>query len=666
MRYQITGVILFTLLVSNGFGISIDPDNRWQVRDFYKAVFLTTDLTQPGWTGDYGSGDGGSVSKEWLLATQDRINYFRAMAGVPANVRFDPERNAACQEAALMLSVRGQLSHTPSPDWLWYTEAGAEAARHGNLSLGSTGPQAVDGYISDFGPNNGHVGHRRWLLYPQTDVMGSGDVPGDVDKGWFSSNVTWVIPDEARERPPTRDPYVAWPPRGYVPANLVYSRWSFSCPDADFSETTVSMTRDGVPLPLTMEALSVGQMGDPTIVWVPDGMCTTSRECWELMGPQETIHVQVSHVRIEGSYEDFAYSVAIFDSRLAGGEEIPTTLTATGPVVAGASTSFTSTSRPWSEAIEARVCRTQPVHAAFTAEEALNGWIPQISDGYTPVQDKRVTEGDFAYHLANPDASMQALVIDKEFIVTGPDPTLSFYSSLAWATENQVAAVQVNQGGGSGWESIWEQVGPVEANSAFQQVVIDLSPWMQRSVSFRFIYDAVGGSYYFNTQPEIGWAFDEVNITGVTEIVESRLTSPSPVGTPIELIFQDTEPAYLQAREIAFGGFPLDWGPLQKITPQSPSGISTKLNEWVEDPLLGWNYGAENGWTSILNLGWTYVDAWPWVYTCQGWFYYLSGSVTTTLWLHHPEYGYAYTSLHYGNWFHHEPFAEGDWKQFLP
>lgn len=664
MAKLLSTIFIALFIGGSAWGVSIDPENRWQVRDFYKAVFLATELTDSQWTGNYDTGDSGRVSEEWLEATLARVNYFRSMAGVPGKVTFDGEMSSASQQAALMLSVRGQLSHNPDETWPWYTETGAEAARRGNLSLGSTGPQAIDGYMSDYGFRNSHVGHRRWILFPQTDVMGSGDVPGDVVKGYHSSNVLWVLPERIEERPVTRDAFVAWPPRGFVPANLVYSRWSFSYPGADFSEADVSMTRDGSPLTLTLEPLSEERIGDPTLVWVPFGMETTARESWELDEPQESIRVRISRVRIGEAYRDFDYNVEIFDATIVGPEEVPTTLTADAPIIPGVPVEFTTTSRPWAESVQARVCRTQPYTGTLNAEAGLADMVAATSAGYTARQSKRVSEGAHAYHLANPDATLQSLTVAREFIVIGPDPHLSFDSSLSWATENQFAAVQINQGCGMDWETIWEKRGPVQSNQTFETIRIDLAPWMNRSFSLRFIYDAHGGSYYYNTEPEIGWAFDRVVLTGVAQIIGSSLSPEMPPLEPIELTFADTSSTFLQAREFAFGGFPLDWGPLQKVDPRPHLSILTKLNQWVEDPVLGWNFSSGQGWTYVYNMGWIYAERWPWFYTGKGWFVYLSGSVSSTLWMYHQEYGNAYTSIHTGNWFQHEPFTEADWKEF--
>src|SRR5689334_18426419 len=70
---------------------TVDMTNREDVRQFYFRVHDASNGVDPGWTG--GSIDGcapGTVSQDFLDATLTRINYFRAMAGVPSNVTFDP------------------------------------------------------------------------------------------------------------------------------------------------------------------------------------------------------------------------------------------------------------------------------------------------------------------------------------------------------------------------------------------------------------------------------------------------------------------------------------------------------------------------------------------------------------------------------------------------
>ncbi|MCB0084787.1 MAG: CAP domain-containing protein, partial [Caldilineaceae bacterium] len=145
-----------------------------------------------------------------------RINYYRAMAGVPADITLLADYNQQAQAAALMMSVNQRSSHDPTVDWTCYTIAGDTAAQNSNLYLGVFGTAAIDGYIRDPGDNNDAVGHRRWLLFPQTRFMGSGDLPHT--NTYQGANALWVFDDHAADpRPPTREEFVAGPPPGCVP-----------------------------------------------------------------------------------------------------------------------------------------------------------------------------------------------------------------------------------------------------------------------------------------------------------------------------------------------------------------------------------------------------------------------------------------------------------------
>src|SRR5207249_3761253 len=199
-----------------------------------------------------------------------RINYYRAMAGVPAGIVFNSTFNTKDQAAALIMSANNSLSHTPPMSWTCYSADGYEAAGQSNIAIGNAGPDAISAYIEDFGGNNAVVGHRRWILYPQTQLMGTGDVPETGSN--YDGNAVWVQDGHYFDtRPATRDDFVSWPPPGFVPYPVVFARWSFSYPDADFSSATASVTSNGVPLSVAREAVTNG-FGENTLVWVPAGL----------------------------------------------------------------------------------------------------------------------------------------------------------------------------------------------------------------------------------------------------------------------------------------------------------------------------------------------------------------------------------------------------------
>jgi hypothetical protein len=135
--------------------------------------------------------------------------------------------------------------------------------------------------------------------------MGTGDVPGS---GTFPyANAQWVFDENYfASRPATRDAFVAWPPKGYSPFQLMPQRWSFSYPGADFSTATVIMQKDGVNVLVQLEPVSNGA-GENTIVWLPAGL-PPSAPAADL-----TYTVNINNVRIHGTPQNFSYSATIFN-----------------------------------------------------------------------------------------------------------------------------------------------------------------------------------------------------------------------------------------------------------------------------------------------------------------------------------------------------------------
>jgi hypothetical protein len=123
----------------------IDVSNREQVRAFYNTVFQASEDVPMEWTGSYTTGDPGSTSLAYRQAVILRVNYFRAMAGVPANIVLNEVYSDKAEQAALMMSANDALNHFPPSDWTFFTEEGAEAASSSDLFLGVVGP---DGFLA--------------------------------------------------------------------------------------------------------------------------------------------------------------------------------------------------------------------------------------------------------------------------------------------------------------------------------------------------------------------------------------------------------------------------------------------------------------------------------------------------------------------------------------
>ncbi len=281
--------------------ISVNPQSHQASKDFYYDYYIGSEGVSTGWTGDHATCNAGTTTQQYKNAMLMEINYFRAMAGVPANINFYADYSAKAQKAALMMSVNGTLDHSPPTSWTCYSADGAEAAGKSNLALGYSS-HVIAGYMRDSGTSS--LGHRRWILYPQTQVMGTGDIPATGP--YRAANVLWVFDSNMwGPRPTTREEFVAWPPPGYVPYQVIYSYWSFAYAHADFTNATVSMKRAGSPISVTKQSLASGY-GENTLVWTPLNMSWWGEHL-------VTYTVTISNVLIDDSPRNFTYYVSVFD-----------------------------------------------------------------------------------------------------------------------------------------------------------------------------------------------------------------------------------------------------------------------------------------------------------------------------------------------------------------
>lgn len=297
----------------------IDTSNRDAVLVAFDSEYAN-DTPSMDWTGNHETCEPGTSSERLAHATIRRVNFYRAMAGVPAGVTLNPEYSQKAQHAALTMSATGRLSHTPDDSFDCLSDTGREAAGNSNLYLGRTGPTAIDGYIEDPGDRNRDVGHRNTILHPPTNEIGVGHVTGTETA--YPSNALWVFDDAVfDDSPDMREPggFVAWPPRGHVPPELVYPRWSFGLADANFDSATVTMTTGGrsIELEVVARLSQKGYVPLPIIVWepVPDPGSDDSDSLVIDAAYDTTVDVFVDGVIVDGAEVGFAYSVIILGER---------------------------------------------------------------------------------------------------------------------------------------------------------------------------------------------------------------------------------------------------------------------------------------------------------------------------------------------------------------
>jgi hypothetical protein len=596
-------------------GFSVNANSREEMRSFYNAVYSASTGAQINSTSDVQTCFPGANASAFQDAVVRRINWFRAAAGIPASVTLNSADGADDQAAALMMSANSALSHAPPSTWECYTSSGSNAAFNSNLALGYDGADAITGYIWDFGSSNADVGHRRWLLYPQTQIMATGDMPA---QGNFSAaNATWVFDANLRgPRPATTHPYVAWPPQGFVPCQLAYPRWSFALSNADLSAATVTMQSNGVNMAITIQPYSLGS-GENTIVWVPANLnAAAATTLFPFSGADTVYSIVVTNINNGTATTGFAYTVTLFDPSVPGADYIPTVVRGPAQPLVGLPYNYTCAppDNPSVTGYQWLVAQTASGDLFDGAEHGPSNFIVDISPGYSVITNGPVAAGHFSFYLAMPDAADQVLQLNRVLLPAG-NTRLSFASLLGDATTNQIAEVQISTTGGLYWQNLYSQAGTGEpVDSKYTAHSLSLSNYAGQSVLLRFNFHLAPGSdgsytIYTNieTTPPVGWFIDNILITNTEQSVNWTTNSTS--STNFTFTPAQAGGCVLEAQALIFGQFPIGFGPITQVT-----AISNTLSISNAPPITTQpaNHSPPPGGIATLSVkpqgaSWTYL-----------------------------------------------------------
>lgn len=233
------------------------------IMNYYGSRINLKGKTEPGipeyvWNGQGDSCKEGSMPDKIALRVEQRINYFRRMAGLTEMITLTRQDNEMCMFAVMMCESNKSMSHEPGDGWRCYVPAGADALKTSILS--SDGNPAI-AIVASMGHNHASVGNRRWLLYPKALYMGIG-----TSKKYSAIKAV----DESRQLDTLKykKQFVAWPPAKDCPKMMVFKKWSFSM-DKNLKGATVTMKdQSGADVPLKLEN-PVNGYGLNTLVWEP-------------------------------------------------------------------------------------------------------------------------------------------------------------------------------------------------------------------------------------------------------------------------------------------------------------------------------------------------------------------------------------------------------------
>jgi hypothetical protein len=463
-----------------------------------------------------------------------------------------------------MMSEHNQLQHVGDwTGWDCFSTDGTNASANSNLALGYDGPDAITAYIWDFGANNFEVGHRRWILYPQTQIMATGDIP--AENSFSPANATWVFDANLfGPRPATRTPYVTWPSAGFVPYQLVYPQWSFALSNADLSAATVSMTSNGVSVAITQQSYETG-FGENTLVWYPSSLDPTTATLFPFSGTDTVYSVTITNVVTAVGTKSFTYNVTLFDPTTTGVDYSPL-------IISGSSQPAVNAANPYNctPATNPNITGYQWLSAQSTngnlTDNALNGATNFI---LSPVPDYPIVTNapdgsGKCFHLTH-DGGVAQIMQLKEQLFPSNSATLSFKSLLGYATSDETARVQISTDGGTDWQDIYTQVGSNGAGeSAFTPHTISLSAYAGKNTLLRFNYDFSFGSYFTGADPYVGWCLENIVGTNTQQLL--NFTTNSTSSTNFTFTPAQTGNYILQARGVIFSEFPIDWGTVKQVT----------------------------------------------------------------------------------------------------
>lgn len=505
-------------LVASGQALAIDTTDREAVRLFYNRLYLEPPVPI-GWTGSHASGTAGATSAAFQASTLQRLNWYRAMAGLPAATTLSAEHSAKAQEAALMMSANNTLSHTPPSTWKFYSAAGAQAAGSSNLALGNIGPDAITAYMHDFGDNNAAVGHRRWILYPQTRSFGTGDVPGMLPSGGApginGANALWVFDGNyGSARPRVRDEFVAWPSKGYVPYQVVFPRWSLSYPGADFSQARVAVTRDGQPVGVTLEPVFANSAGENTIVW----LLASSAPNGAHARPEADLayRVTVSNVVVGGQVRSFSYDVTVFDPAVAAPSALTPSVSAPPSVLPGQAYTVQVGALHHATGYSLRSWLRKPMGAANVPGFDAGNWT--VAHGGT---HSLFGPGVLNFYMEAGGANMQeqTAVLNRKLSIGSAGASVSVTRTVRLTSPKQRFHVQVSVDDGSSWSDIHLEAGRVSNVDATAHLKLSLERYAGRHVRLRLMADQVGEAYLGR---KTGWTVSSIAFEGVGELADER------------------------------------------------------------------------------------------------------------------------------------------------
>ncbi len=247
----------------------------------------------------------------------NKLNALRALHNLPP-VAYSGNEDAQEQDAALMMAIAKQLSHTPDASWPCYSASGAAGAGSSNL-VGSWGSnlsvQDEDEYLALWMTEGGSsdIGHRRWILSPFLGKTSYGRVTVTLADGSRASAASMRVfrfnSDPAV--PAGIPPFVAYPygdyPQRYFGLTNYLSFTAISSTSSNWANQNVNFDKATISVSGPNGAMTVTDVStDYQGYGVPNSIQ------WRVTGLQTGVSYKVTITGVSGAPQSsYSYSFRI-------------------------------------------------------------------------------------------------------------------------------------------------------------------------------------------------------------------------------------------------------------------------------------------------------------------------------------------------------------------
>ena len=397
--------------------------------------------------------------------------------------------------------------------------------------------------------------------------MATGDVPMETTND--AANATWIFDANLNgPRPATSTPYVAWPPAGYAPYQVVFPQWSFALSNANLSAATVGMSSNGAAMAVTQQIYATGY-GENTLVWYPTGLDPSSETMFPFSGADTVYAVTLSNVVTTAGTKSFAYNVTVFDPGTPGADYFPLTISGTNQpsIKVGNPYHCTPATNPNTTGYQWLTAQATNGNLMDSAQNGTTNFTVSPAQTYPLVTNAPDGSGSNCFHLTHINPAPLILQLNEDLFLSN-NAVLSFKSLLGYATTSEVARVQITTNYGNTWQNLYSQAGTGGAGeSAFTQHTIGLSNYTGSGALLRFDYDVPSsGNYsvYEYIYNNVGWCLENIGVTNAQQLINPATNTTS--STNFTFTPAQTGNYVLQAQGVIFNGFPLDWGTVKPVT----------------------------------------------------------------------------------------------------